>query len=131
MDVESAIRARLTVDPGVTAVVAQRVYWIDRPQLQLMPAITLQIIDDSRDQNMDGFQTMQFLLVQVDVWANNYAEGKAIKEAVIATLTPKATANAIAFGTATNIRTRDLSEQTETQFIYRPSLEFKFNYTAA
>lgn len=131
MDFEGALRARLTGASAVTNLVGQRIYWVDRPQASTLPAITLQIIDDPREQYMGGFQSRLFALVQVDVWANSYGQGKAIKEAVIVALTPEVTANGIAFGTATNIRARDLSERLETQFIHRPSIEFRFNYTAA
>lgn len=131
MDFEGALRARLTGAAAVTAIVAQRIYWVDRPQAQPLPAITLQIIDEPRDQHMGGFQNLQFVLVQIDIWATTYAQGKALKEAVIAAVTPEVTANGIEFGTATNIRIRDLSERTETQFIHRPSIEARFNYSPA
>lgn len=128
MDFEGALRARLTGASAVTSIVGQRIYWVERPQATALPAITLQIIDDPREQMMAGFQSRLFMLVQVDVWAPSYATAKAGKEAVIAALTPKMTANGIKFGTATNIAARDLSERTETQFIYRSSIDFRFNY---
>lgn len=134
MDFEAALRARLTGASGVTSIVGQRIYWVERPQATALPAITLQIIDDPREQTMAGFQSRLFCTVQVDVWAANteaeagYKIAKRGKEAVIAALTPEVTANGIKFGTATNISARDLSERTETQFIYRSSIDFKFNY---
>lgn len=134
MDFEGALRARLTGASAVTAIVGQRIYWVDRPQSSAFPAITLQIIDDEREQHMGGFQSRQFCTVQVDIWAVStntqagYATAKAGKEAVIVALTPEVTANGIKFGTATNITARDLSERTETQFIYRQSIDFRFNY---
>lgn len=131
MDFEGALRARLTGAAAVTSVVGQRIYWVDRPQASALPAITLQIVDDPREQNMAGFQSRLFCTVQVDVWATSYAQGKSAKEAAIAALTPETTANGIKFGTATNIQARDLSERTETQFIYRPSIDFRFNYALA
>lgn len=131
MDFEGAVRARLTGAGAVTAIVAQRIYWVDRPQLAALPAVTLQIIVENREQDMVGFQSRQFVVVQVDIWAASYAQGKALKEAVIVALTPEVTSDGIKFGTATNIQARDLSERTETQFIYRPSLDFRFNYAIA
>jgi hypothetical protein len=124
VDFEGALRARLTGAASVTALVGQRIYWVDRPQSSAIPAITLQIVDDPREQHMGGFQSRLFCMVQVDVWATTYGQGKAIKEAVIAALTPEVTANGIKFGTATNIAARDLSERTETQFIHRPSINY-------
>lgn len=129
MDFEGALRSRLTGATAVTNLVAQRIYWVDRPQSSALPAITLTPINDSRDQHMGGFQSRQFFEVQIDVWALSYGSGKAIKEAVISALTPEVTTNGIKFGTATNIRSSDRSERTETQFIHRPMIEMRFNYT--
>jgi hypothetical protein len=131
VDFEGALRARAIGASGVTAIVGQRVYWVERPQATALPAITFQIIDDPREQTMAGFQSRLFVLVQADVWALSYATAKAGKEALIAALTPEVTANGIRFGTATNISARDLSERTETQFIYRLSIDFRFNYALA
>jgi len=131
VDFEAALRSRLTSAVPVTALVAQRISWVDRPQSAALPAVTLQIIDDARDQHMGGFQTRLFATVQIDIWARNYGEGKTIKEAVIAALAPEVTIGGVKFGAATNIRARDLSERTETQFIHRPSLDIRFNYAAA
>jgi hypothetical protein len=131
MDFEGALRARLTGAAAVTAIVGQRIYWVDRPQASTLPAITLQIIDEPREQHMGGFQNLQFVVVQIDIWARTYGEGKTLKEAVIAAVVPEVTANGIEFGTATNIRIRDLSERLETQFIHRPSIEARFNYSPA
>jgi hypothetical protein len=107
--------------------VGTRITWVNRPQATSLPAITLQIIDDDRAQHMGGFQSLQFIDVQIDIWATSYEQGRAIKEAVIARLVPEVTSNGIKFGRAF-VRGRDLSERTETQFIYRPSLDFRFNY---
>lgn len=124
MDMEGALRARVV---AAAPTVAGRVYWVDRPQTSGLPAVTLQIINDTREQTMDGFQGRQFASVQCDIWAKTYAEGKAIKEAVIASVVPKATVNGVKFGRA-EVSSRDLSERTDTQFIHRPSLDFTINY---
>ncbi len=129
MDFEGALRARLTAAAPVTALVGQKIYWVDRPQSTALPAITLQMIDDNRAQHMGGFHSLQRAVVQVDVWASSYASGKAIKEAVIAALVPEVTANAVEFQRAF-VTARDISERTETQFIHRPSLDFTFHYSA-
>jgi hypothetical protein len=134
MDFEGALRARLLSAAPVVALVAdwrdtKAIYWVDRPQASALPAITLQTIDDDRAQHMGGFQSMQRALVQVDIWAATYAAGKALKEAVIAALVPAASGNGIDFRRAF-VRGRDLSEQTETQFVHRPSLDFTFFYSA-
>lgn len=133
MDWQGALRARLTGAPAITALVGNapaRVYWVDRPQASALPAITLQIIDEDREQHMGGFHSLQAVTVQIDVWATSYASALALKEAVIAALVPEATANGIAFQRAF-VRTRDLGERVETQFIHRSSLDFLFHYSTA
>lgn len=129
MDFESALRARLLAAAPVTSLVEQRITWVNRPQGSALPAITLQIIDDDRAQHMAGFQGLQRVVVQLDIWATSYGQGKALKEAVIAALAPENTSNGIHFERAF-VRARDLSERTETQFIHRPSLDFTFHYSA-
>jgi hypothetical protein len=131
MDFEGALRSRLTGAGAVTSLVAQRIYWVDRPQASALPAITLQIISEPREQHMGGFHSRQFVLVQVDGWATSYSQGKALKEAILAALVPEVTINGIKFGTATDITIRDLGERLETQFIHRPSIDIRFNYTPA
>ena len=135
MDFEGALRARLLAASPVTTLVGQRVYWVDRPQAAGLPAITLQIIDQERAQHMQGVQGLQSALVQIDGWAadieggpSGYAQGKALKEAIIAALLPEETSNGVKFGRAF-VRSRDLSERTETQFIHRPSMDFTFFYS--
>jgi hypothetical protein len=130
MDMEGALRARLIAASGVNSLVSGRVYWVDRPQASNLPAITLQLIDDEREQHMEGVQPHQSTIVQVDVWSTNYAQAKALKEAVIAALLPAQTSNGVVFGRSF-VRSRDLSERTETQFIHRPSMDFTINHASA
>jgi hypothetical protein len=130
MDMEGALRARLIAAGPVTALVGQRIYWVDRPQEAALPAITLQIIDDPREQHMKGLHEFQQTLVQIDVWSATYAAAKALKEAIIAALLPAATSNGVVFGRSF-VRSRDLSERTETQFIHRPSMDFTINHASA
>jgi hypothetical protein len=133
MDWQGALRARLTGAPAITALVGTapaRVYWVDRPQASALPAITLQVIDEPREQHMGGFHSLQAVTVQVDAWATSYASARAVKEAVIDTLVPEQTGNGIAFQRAF-VRTRDLGERVETQFIHRSSMDFVFHYSLA
>jgi hypothetical protein len=127
MDMQGALRARLLAAATVTARVAQRVYWVDRPQATALPAITLQIIDEPRDQHMAGFQDLRQALVQVDAWAATYAEAAALKEAVITALVPAHSGDGVDFRRAF-VRTRDLFERTETQAFHRASMDFTFSF---
>lgn len=129
MDFEGALRARLTGAGSITTLTAQRIYWVTRPQATILPAITLQIIDEDREQHFEGFQLLQTVLVQIDIWAATYAQGQTLKEALIAAAAPEVISNGIHFRRAF-VRARDLSERTETAFIFRPSLDFTFHYSA-
>lgn len=129
MDFEMALHARLIAAAPVAAQVADRVFWIDRPQGSELSAITLQIVIEDREQHMQGFQGRQFVTVQVDGWAETYAKAKALKEAIIAALIPPAEVDGVRFGRA-SVVARDLSERTETRLLFRPSMDFTFNYSA-
>lgn len=130
MDMEAALRARLIGDTAVAALVGSRVSWVQRPQAADYPAITLQMIDDPREQHLKGVQTLQKALVQIDVWATTHKQGWTIKEAVIAALLPEATQSGVKFWRSF-VTSRDLSEQGATRFIFRPSLDFTINYSPA
>lgn len=136
MDMESALRARLLAAATVAALVGNRVTWIDRPQMAALPAITLQIVTDERAQNYKGFDGLQPGYVQIDVWSLSYAAAKALKEAIIGNdVTPGAVVPAGSFFgirfTRGFVTARDLSERTETQFIFRPSIDLTFHYANA
>lgn len=130
MNMEGALRARLIAAAPVAALIAQRIYWVERPQATGLPAVTLQIIDDPREQHMKGLHGHQAVLVQVDAWGGTYAQTKALKEAIIAALLPAETSNGIVFGRAF-VRSRDLSETTEAGLIFRASLDFTINHAPA
>lgn len=120
MDMQGALRARIT---GASTTAGTRVYWVDRPQAAALPAVTLQIINDSREQHLKGFQSIRETLVQIDCWASTYAQATALKEAVLAAVVPEQTGNGIQFHRAIIDGERDLGERTETQFIHRASVD--------
>lgn len=55
----------------------------------------------------------------MDCWAATYAQARALAEAAIAAVVPANTSNGIIFNRAMVDSSRDLGEQTETQFIHR------------
>jgi hypothetical protein len=130
MDMEAALRARLLAAGPVTALVGQRVTWVERPQAAALPAITLQNVTDERTQNFSGFDDLQPGYVQVDVWALTYAAAKAVKEVVIAALVPAGVQNGVRFARGF-VSAQDLSERTDTQFLYRQSIDLTFHYATA
>ncbi len=131
MDFQGALRARLLAAAPVTALVAQRVYWVERPQASALPAVTLQTISDTRPQHMTNFDGLDVARVQVDVWGLSYSQVKAIAESVINAVVAQATSNGIRFDRAFIDSIRDLGERTETQFIHRTSIDMIFHHTVA
>lgn len=123
MDFQGALRARLVAAAPVTTLVAQRIYWVDRPQTAVLPSVTLQVITEDRPQHMAGLDGMDVARVQIDVWGTSYGQVRPIAEAVIAALLPENTSNGIIFSRAFVDSVRDLGERTETQFIHRASID--------
>lgn len=131
MDMQGALRARLLAAAPVTALVAQRIYWVDRPQSAALPAIVLQTISDDRPQHLKGFNDLRETRVQMDVLGTTYAQVRAIAEAAIAATVPENTGNGIIFNRALVDGARDLGERTETQFIHRHSVDLLIWWQAA
>lgn len=131
MDMQGALRARLIAAAPVNALVAGRVYWVDRPQGSAMPAITLQVISDERPQDMEGFVSARATTVQVDCWATSYAAKTQLAEAVIASIVPAQTSNGIKFLRSFVDSVRDLGERVETTFYHRTSIDLIVWHTTA
>ncbi len=128
---QGALRARLIAASAVNALVAGRIYWVDRPQGTALPAITLQVISDERSQDMEGFVSARATNVQVDCWAISYATKAQIAEAVIAALVPAETSNGVKFLRAFVDSIRDLGERVETTFYHRTSIDLIVWHTTA
>lgn len=130
MDMEGALRARLLAAAPVTNIVGTRVYWDDRPQGSPLPAVLLTVISDIRDQTLKDFDILQ-ARVQADAIGTTFAQKKALKEAVIATLAPAHLNDGIQFMRATQISAVPRNERTETQFIFRDAIDFFIRWKAA
>jgi hypothetical protein len=128
---QAALRARLTTAAPVTALVGQRVYWMDRPQGSALPAITLQTITEGRPQHMKGFQDLRSSRVQVDIWGTSFGQVRQISDAVIVALAPAQAGNGISFERTFIDSIRDLGERTETQFLHRTSIDLIIHHTTA
>ena len=76
--------AHLVADAGVTALVAvDHITPIVRPQGQALPGITYQIISGTPANSLDGHTSgMTHIRVQIDAWADDYDEARAIAAAV-------------------------------------------------
>lgn len=83
---ESELRAILTGNAGVSALVGTRVHWIERAQGGGLPSITLTGISRGENYSLHGRDGLATRRVQVDCWAETYASAKAVEAAVIAAL---------------------------------------------
>lgn len=128
MSMETALRSRLLASEALAAIVGTKVDWMVRPQRDALPGVTLQIVTDERTQNFSGFDGMQPGYVQIDPWSATYAEAVAMKEAIIAAVTPAGLFFGVRF-TRGFVTVRDLGEQTDTIFVFRPSIDLTFFYS--
>lgn len=88
MSWEVALVARLLADPGVTALIGDRVEWDDLAPDSPLPAIMLQLISDGRTQNHDAVDAFSGDRVQVNCIARTKAEAVALSDAALAVLIP-------------------------------------------
>jgi hypothetical protein len=109
---QTQLRARLLADPAITVPDAS-ISWGQRAQGSALPAITLNIISDRRDQHMGGFQTTRGTWVQFDIYADGSpAEAQltmsTLREAIIDLIATAATQGGVTFLSATGINPRDV-----------------------
>lgn len=129
MSMREALRRRLVESPAVAAIVADRVFWDERPQASALPAIVLQVVSDPRPQTMKGFQAARATRVQADCMAQTGPAGggpaivAALVEAVIAAVAPAAQVGGTAFSRSFVDAARDLPERTEHGIVNRTSLD--------
>lgn len=125
MDFELGARKRLTSDAAVKAIVAERVYPLERPQNSPSPAITYQVISDPRSNHLKGSDGSRPTRLQCDCWADSYGVAKALARAVIAALRFPATVQGKKFGHAQVEGPRDLRETVAGgKTIHRQSVDF-------
>jgi len=130
-----AIIARLEDDPTVFGFVAQRIYWLVRPQGRTndLPALVLQIVSEERPQHLKGFGDMQTALVQVGCLALKYSTSRKLAEAVINCLIPVAevidpSGGDVLFWRGAVDGPRDIGTQEETRFVHRAVCDMTVRY---
>lgn len=94
---EEALVARLLASAGVSALVGTRIHWIDRPQAEALPAVTLQLVSASRSYTFQGPCGLSGSRVQFDSWGRTYAEAKTLARAIRDEMEPPATQDDIEF----------------------------------
>lgn len=98
MDMEAALRARLKSASPIVALAGERIHWVDRPQGETGPAITMQRYGADRNYTHDGASDLHIGSVQIDCWGDTYAQAKTLEVAVIATVEPAGTVSNVQFG---------------------------------
>lgn len=127
MTMQADLRSRLLGETDA----ANRVYWVDRPQLSDLPAITLQTIDEGREQILSGFGGLQESRVQLDVWGDNYASVQTVADEAIIAVVPAGSQGGTAFSRTMIELLRDLSEATETKTVFRKSMDLILHHSPA
>lgn len=110
MDFHQGVLTRLLQDAGVSAIVGQKVNWVNRPQKDALPAITLQVVSDPRPQNLKGDDGARWTRMQIDCWADTYLAAIGAAKAAIAVLAQPVTLNGKKFGNSIVQSQRDLGE---------------------
>ena len=132
-----AVIARLEADAQVTALVADRIHWIVRPQGRAddLPAIVLQIISEERTQHLQGFDDMFTARVQVGCLAEKYSVSRQLAEAAIDCLIEVAEVDdpsgAVVFWRGAVEGPTDLGNQEETRFVHRAVVDLILRYGTA
>lgn len=126
---QTQLRTRLLNDATISALVGTRVDWGVRPQAKALPSITLILANDGRDQRLSGLQVTQGPLVQIDCWADTYADAAAMREAVVTLISTAAVQSGTRFLGAGNINTQDLPEKTDTGIVHRAMIRANIWHT--
>ena len=83
---EAGIFRRLTADAAVNALAGTRVYPLVLPDEGPMPAITYQRISPGRSYTTTGRVELARIRLQIDCWAEEYSQVKALFAGVLASL---------------------------------------------
>jgi hypothetical protein len=83
---DNALWTLLTTTSAVTAICGQRIYWGVIPQGAASPAMTLNIISGSDAPHLRGTDGLWVYRVQVDCYAANRPEARALSGAVVGAL---------------------------------------------
>ena len=118
VDFESVLLRMLQEDAGLSALVGSKVFPLFIPSGNYLPCVTFQRLGGRPANTLSGASGLEEIDFQIDVWARDYDEAKAIAKAVRAAMP----ANGPRFG-AHLIEDQDLYEDGTNYF--RVSMEFK------
>jgi hypothetical protein len=109
-----------------------KTYWEEAPQGTARPYVTLLDVTSERPQHLTGWD-LEASRVQIDVWADKYADKQTIMEAVLAALVPAATSNGHKFQRGiVALGPRDMAgERDGTVTVKRKSADLIIHHTPA
>lgn len=97
---EEALRARLLSSAAVADLTGIRIDWIERPQADGLPGMTLQIVGGNLEYNYDGRDELESPRIQFDCWGRSPKEARDLARAAMAAIEPPATVGGVRFGGA-------------------------------
>jgi len=118
VDFEIVLLRTLREDAGLSALVGNKVFALVIPQGTKLPCITFQRIGGMPANTLSGHSGLEEIDLQIDVWARDYDEAKAIAKAVRAAMPPSGP-----WFSAHLIEDQDLYEDGTNYF--RVNMEFK------
>ena len=118
VDFETVLLRMLQEDAGLSALVGSKVFALVIPQGTKLPCVTFQRIGGMPANTLSGHSGLEEIDLQIDVWARDYDEAKAIAKAVRAAMPPSGPRFS-----AHLIEDQDLYEDGTNYF--RVSMEFK------
>ena len=118
VDFEIVLLRTLREDAGLSALVGNKVFALVIPQGTKLPCITFQRIGGMPANTLSGHSGLEEIDLQIDVWARDYDEAKAIAKAVRAAMPPSGPRFS-----ANLIEDQDLYEDGTNYF--RVNMEFK------
>lgn len=118
VDFEIVLLRTLKADLGLSELIGNKVFALVIPQGTKLPCITFQRIGGMPANTLAGHSGLEEIDLQIDVWARDYDEAKAIAKAVRAAMPPSGPQFS-----AHLIEDQDLYEDGTNYF--RVSMEFK------
>ncbi len=128
MSFEKALAKRLLMAGPIAGKVASRVDWMRRPQGAALPAITLQIITDTRDQHYGGFHP-SVTRVQCDVWTDDFLASTELRDLIVPVLVPAAKVDGIRFQRGQGVTIRPATDaDADGTPLYRQIIDITFTH---
>lgn len=123
MDLDAALIARLQAASAVAAIVGTKVYAIQRPQGDAVPAVVLRHSGGEDVENIDGDSDMTEARITADCFGVTNLQAKALARAVKAALKPPGLQGSFSFDASDVNGPIDLGEPGVAGWQHRASLD--------